>query len=182
MSEVDPLSRQLLVEFKVDPLRLLVTGSRPCQHTPRPVFGSPGPDGGAGGCRNRQTNAHITETREVCYPWHPWSAILNLRPFGYSSFFRNNLETPDGLSLRPQAGAVHRRRLDGADPHHLSRIARCPAWGQSPALCDGRRRAQRLCRVLHPEPVVSGLPDSYATPLGQEQCPELVRRSRDPLG
>ena len=72
MSEVDPLSRQLLVEFKVDPLRLLVTGSRPCQHTPRPVFGSPGPDGGAGGCRNRQTNAHITETREVCYPWHPW--------------------------------------------------------------------------------------------------------------
>jgi hypothetical protein len=28
-------------------------------------------DGRGPGCTSRQTKTHITETREVCYPWHP---------------------------------------------------------------------------------------------------------------
>ena len=35
-----------------------------------PVFHS-APDERGPGCTSRQTKTHITETREVCYPWHP---------------------------------------------------------------------------------------------------------------
>ena len=30
------------------------------------------PNGGAGGYTSEQTNAHSTDIRELCYPWHPW--------------------------------------------------------------------------------------------------------------
>ena len=64
-AEVDPLSRQFLAEFKVVPLRLLVTGLLPCRHTPRLVFGKPGPGGGAGGCRIQSSGVG----RDMPPPW-----------------------------------------------------------------------------------------------------------------
>ncbi len=31
-----------------------------------------GTDEFASGCTSRQSNTHTTESREICYPWHPW--------------------------------------------------------------------------------------------------------------
>ena len=30
------------------------------------------PNAGDAGCTTRRQNTHITDRREVCYPWHPW--------------------------------------------------------------------------------------------------------------
>ena len=74
-SEVDPMSRQFLAEFKVVPLPQLVTGSKSCRHTPRLVFGSPRPDGGAGGCRIQSSGA--TPDRPHPPSHTPWGRPLH---------------------------------------------------------------------------------------------------------
>lgn len=45
-----PKSRQFLAKFKVDTLRLIVTGLV-CRHTPQRVFGCSAPDEDAGYCK-----------------------------------------------------------------------------------------------------------------------------------
>ncbi len=81
--EVDPLSRQFLVEFKIVPLRLLVTGLLPCRHTPQPVFDSPEPDGGAGGCRIQSSGA--TPDRPHPPSHTPWGRPLHTSPIAISA-------------------------------------------------------------------------------------------------
>ncbi len=74
--EVDPMSRQFLAEFKVVPPPELVTGSNSCRHTPRLVFGSPGPDGAAGGCRIQSSGA--TPDRPHPSSHTPWVDLFIL--------------------------------------------------------------------------------------------------------
>ncbi len=61
------LSRQCLVEFKVEPLRLWVTESMTCRHIPRPGFGSPRTDGAVGGCRSQNTGTARDRRHPTCH-------------------------------------------------------------------------------------------------------------------
>jgi len=47
------------------------SSTRLAVHSQR-VNDTPGPNVTVGGCTSRQPNTHNTESREVCYPWHPW--------------------------------------------------------------------------------------------------------------
>ena len=44
-----------------------------CAETGLPAFDSRAPGAGAGDCTSQQQNTHIGESRDICYPWHPWS-------------------------------------------------------------------------------------------------------------
>ena len=58
------------------------------------------PGGGVPHYINRQTNAHITEAREVCYPWHPWYgrvvAIREVLTKGHQTVVHCCLEPDEG--------------------------------------------------------------------------------------
>lgn len=69
----------------------------------------------------RQLNTHITESREVCYPWHPWYARS---VWIYETLVKN--------------GQVVFRC--GIEENREARRLEIPQWMFDPARCSGMRR------------------------------------------
>jgi hypothetical protein len=81
-----------------------------------------------GNCRSRQPNTHNTESREVCYPWHPW--------FGRTVAVYN-------VFVKHEQTICH----CGLEDDRTRRIVEIPTWMCEPATC-GRLR-------MLPTPMVS---------------------------
>ncbi len=70
----------------------------------------------AGDCTTRQFNAHNTETRTVCYPWHPW--------YGHTVTVRASVVRRDR--------AIYRCQLE---PDAFVKSLEIPQWMFDPVLC-----------------------------------------------
>jgi hypothetical protein len=71
---------------------------------------------GVPGCITRQFNAHNTETRTVCYPWHPW--------YGYTVTVRASVIRRDRAIFRCQL-----------EPDAFVKSLEIPQWMFDPVLC-----------------------------------------------
>jgi len=111
---------------------------------------------GAGGRRYTtwQFNAHITETRAVCYPWHPW--------YGRAVVIRTALVKRDRSLFHCQL-----------EPDDRVKSLEIPQWMFEPTLC-GRMRLQETPVVssdalLWLKSLLTQVADSSATAVVQAQ-------------
>ena len=88
----------------------------------QPGFGNPGPNGDARCCTSERQNTHVTDRREVLYPWHPW--------FGRLVYVHSVVDKP--------GDAVFRCNLTGL---RSDRLLEVPIWMFDRTACASCRRS-----------------------------------------
>ena len=78
---------------------------------------------GAPDCTTEQFNAHNTETRAVCYPWHPW--------YGHTVSVRASVIRRDRATYRCQL-----------EPNACLKSSEIPQWMFDPVLCAAMHRQE----------------------------------------
>ena len=73
------------------------------------------PDAGGRGCTTRQHKTHITDARELRYPWHPWA--------GHAVFIHGAVGKSDSRALHCSL-----------DPSTTLRLIQIPQWMFDPAV------------------------------------------------
>ena len=149
---------------------------------PRQASDNRVPDGAGRCCTTKQHNAHVTEEREVFYPWHPWFGhVVHVHEIvgrdGVTLFRCGVTENRTGRCLDvpswmfDRAACLHLRRADApqVDRAALERLRTLMsgAAGRAPS-------AHSMVGARHPIPVTRGDADVAQEPSGPDRSARPV--------
>ena len=119
------------------------------------------PDADVCGCTTERQNTHVTDRREVLYPWHPW--------FGRSVYVHSVVDKP--------GDAVFRCNLTG---RRSDRLLEVPVWMFDRAACASCRRSGSAHVSLEALSALAGLVfDAACIPLNKSGSPSRVDAASD---